>query len=112
MPKFKGSRTTIHYLDDSATPNEYKPWDGKVKNTLSDPVVVSSHPSGYIFRKDDTGAGIVYYGFAAPGSAESSLVWILLRVVKTSGLSTSSGFADGNTNADNSWTNRASYSYS
>lgn len=65
----------------------------------------------YALRTDDNGAGTIYIGQAAVGSGESSSVWRIKKVVESSGDYTIT-WADGNTNFDNRWDQRASYSYS
>ena len=58
----------------------------------------------------DAGATYEYYGFALPGTAESAATWRISRwtVANVSGLM----WADGNTDFDNVWADRASLIYS
>lgn len=54
-----------------------------------------------------------YVGRAAPDSATSAAVWQILRITEDSSAgTTATAYADGNTNFDNVWDNRASLSYS
>lgn len=59
----------------------------------------------YSVLMDDTGT-YLYVGEALPNTATSSASWRIKRVSDTSVL-----YADGNSNFDNIWDNRASYSY-
>jgi len=68
--------------------------------------------SGKISNKDDAGAGIIYYGWAAPGSATSSAVWMIIKMDKSADPDYTIRYADGDTNYDNSWDGRAGLSYS
>ena len=65
----------------------------------------------YSKRFDEADATTSYVGEAAAGSSEGSAVWRIQRIV-SSGADLTITFADGNTNFDNVWTNRASLSYS
>jgi len=60
---------------------------------------------------DFVGTTTVYIGEAQPGTATSSAAWRVKRTVFT-GDDSETLFADGNTNFDNIWNNRASLSYS
>lgn len=62
-------------------------------------------------QTDDTGTGTIYQGWAAPGTATSAASWRIRKVVETSS-DFSMTMADGNSNFDNIWDNRASLSYS
>lgn len=60
----------------------------------------------YITLMDDTGT-YLYVGEAIPNTSAASASWRIKRVSDTSVL-----YADGNTNFDNIWNNRSSYTYS
>jgi hypothetical protein len=64
----------------------------------------------------DQGAGgyprTSYVGTAKPGAAEGSPVWAIKRLVESSGGDIDLEWADGNSNEDNIWSDRASLSYS
>lgn len=70
-----------------------------------------SNVSTYAVRVDQTDANTVYRGEAVAGSAEGSNSWRIQKVV-VSGDDVTITWADGNSNFDNSWTNRLSYTYS
>jgi hypothetical protein len=53
-----------------------------------------------------------YVGTAKPGSIEGAAVWAIKKLVETSGGDITLTWADGNSNEDNIWSNRASLSYS
>lgn len=108
MAKTRGQRSQVHYLDSS---NESQPWDGKLKNTTSDPVPTSDASTVYKPIIDESTAGTTYIGFAVPGTATSAASWQIQRVVEASSITTVT-YADGNANYDNVWDNRASLSYS
>lgn len=61
-------------------------------------------------RVDTSASPLIYLGLAAPGSASSAAVWQVTRFDTTVGVIQT--YADGNTNFDNIWDNRASLSYS
>lgn len=70
----------------------------------------SGSNSLYSTRIDEASATVNYFGFAAAGSAEGSAVWRIKRLTVT-GTVTDIKFADGDTNFDNIWTNRAALTY-
>lgn len=71
---------------------------------------VSTENYDQAVRIDETDGTTVYFGYAAVGSSESSSVWKIRRIT-ISGAITSTMYANGNVNYDNSWTNRASLTY-
>ncbi len=66
--------------------------------------------AGYAVRLDEASATITYVGEAQAGSLTSAASWRVKRISTASG--TVITWADGNTNFDNVWDNRASLSYS
>lgn len=63
-------------------------------------------PFDQAVRVDNTTtANVIYIGKAAVGSATSGAVWQMKKIDKTSGVVVT--FADGNSNYDNIWDNRA-----
>ena len=62
------------------------------------------------FRSDDASSTVSYFGYAPVGSSESSSVWKIKRLT-VSGSTSKVEYADGNTNYDNNWSNRASLTY-
>jgi len=74
----------------------------------TDVLNVNSYPEPkYSMRIDEVSEDLIYIGEALPGSSESSSVWRIKQITPTGVL-----FADGNTNFDNRWDQRASLSYS
>lgn len=71
---------------------------------------VVANPTGYVVRLDEASSTITYVGFAVPGTATSAASWAIKRLDSTSGLVVL--WADGNSNFDNIWDDRASLSYS
>jgi hypothetical protein len=67
----------------------------------------SSAPSVRIDQVNNT---TTYVGEAGEGAVENTAVWRIKKIVCDDGLSIT--YADGNTNFDNNWTNRASLTYS
>jgi len=61
-------------------------------------------------RTDDVGSGVIYQGWANPGTATSAASWRIKKIVDTTG-DFAITFADGNRNFDNVWDNRASLTY-
>lgn len=59
---------------------------------------------------DEASATIAYLGKALPGTLTSEALWRVSKINTTSGVITT--WADGNSNFDNIWDNRASLSYS
>lgn len=64
----------------------------------------------YATRVDEASGTVMYVGDAEAGSAISSSVWRIKKVDTTSGVVIT--WADGNTNFDNRWDQRAGLSYS
>lgn len=61
----------------------------------------------------DASSNVEYLGYALPGSATSSPVWLIKKMsYDVSNRFTGSTFADGNSEFDNIWDNRASLTYS
>ena len=73
--------------------------------------ITSSTTFPYTVLLDETGAGVSYVGRAAPNSPTSSAVW-QIKKLETSGNVFSVSFANGNSEFDSVWDNRASLSYS
>ena len=75
----------------------------------SDTIGRSTPQPAVRFQADSTYASIFYLGLAAPGASESDPVWQIKK------LDTNSGayiyYADGDTEYDNTWNNRESYTY-
>ena len=64
-----------------------------------------------LIDKEATTASIIYVGKAVPGTATSAASWQIQKIDKSTSNITVL-LADGNTNYDNVWDNRASLSYS
>jgi hypothetical protein len=62
-------------------------------------------------RIDEVSASLIYIGEATTGASDSSPLWRIRRL-QLSGTVTSIQYADGDTQFDNVWSNRASLSYS
>jgi len=60
----------------------------------------------------DTAGDYKYIGYATPGTAEATASWRIKRIEFLAGDDIEIKWADGNDDFDNSWTNRATYSYS
>jgi hypothetical protein len=60
---------------------------------------------------DEASSTVTYQGWAPPGTATSATAWRMRRIT-ISGTVTSITWADGNSNYDNIWDNRAALSYS
>ena len=63
-------------------------------------------------RIDYSGSNPIYVGVAAPGSSVSDNVWRIKRISYSGNNPTTVEWADGNTNYDNVWDNRAALNYS
>lgn len=62
-------------------------------------------------RIDEVSPSLSYYGVAAPGSATSAPVWMIQKIATGPGNSLVITWADGNTEFDNVWDDRASLTY-
>lgn len=67
----------------------------------------------YSFIVDVSSADYIYYGWTRVGrlAETTGAIWAIFRIAISSDVY-SSGWADGNTNNDNVWSDRASLSYS
>jgi hypothetical protein len=88
--------------DNTLEPNE----DGSINVTGT----ITSIDKVYAVRIDEVNANLSYVGKAEIGSLNSNAVWQIQRVQKTAQV-TSITWADGNSNFDNIWNNRASLTY-
>ncbi len=59
---------------------------------------------------DDGGAGVIYKGYAMPGTAQEVPQWAIQRIMKVGDVDVYT-WADGNRNFDNIWINREVLSY-
>ena len=74
-------------------------------------VTVTNLATQYAVRLDYVDTTTTYIGKAAPGSAEGSAVWRIMRLT-TTGDDLATQFADGDLLFNNVWDNRAALSYS
>lgn len=65
--------------------------------------------SASVTYREHTSGSFTYYGVAAVGSSESNPVWRIFREEISTGTII---YADGNSNFDNVWSDRAGLSYS
>ena len=72
--------------------------------------IIKSPSEKIVYDDDKTANNKEYFGWAQLDSLEGSTVWKILRITY-SGNDWTLEYADGNSNYDNSWTNRASLSY-
>lgn len=66
-------------------------------------------PFALTTRVDEVSSTLMYVGKAQPGASTALPYWQIMRVDTTAGVVTA--FADGNTNFDNVWDDRASLTY-
>lgn len=76
--------------------------------TKTSNITISS--SVYAVRLDEASATVTYVGEAVPDTPAASALWRIKKLDSTSGLVMT--WADGDSNFDNIWNNRASLSYS
>lgn len=77
------------------------------------PIIISEDDMPYARRTDFVGDTIIYIGEAAVGSADASAVWRIRRLTLTLPDSdVTEEWADGNSQFDNVWNNRAGLTYS
>lgn len=74
------------------------------------PWIVSSSSTPYNVFLDEASATITYVGEAEPGTSAASALWRIKRLDSTSGLLIT--WADGDSDFDKVWNDRATYSYS
>lgn len=87
--------------------------EGLEYNPASTPTLERKITENLAVRTDSaTTANVTYVGKAAIGSATSSAVWQVQKVDETTTNTAIITWADGNSNFDNIWDNRASLSYS
>jgi hypothetical protein len=65
----------------------------------------------YKTEVDEVSSSVTYVGIAAPGTATSAASWQIKKIT-TTGADIEIIFADGNSNFDNVWDDRASLTYS
>jgi hypothetical protein len=68
-------------------------------------------PIGGIIFVDEVSTTLTYVGYAVPGTAASAASWRIARI-QTVGTVLMKTWANGNTNYQNIWNDRASLSYS
>lgn len=71
---------------------------------------VESRSMPMAVRLDEASSTVTYVGEAVEGSADSGALWRIKRM-SASGTVTTISWADGNSNFDNIWDNRASLTY-
>lgn len=124
-PKTKTPDSHVGLLKWNPATNKWLFWDGAitvsgsvaVTGPLTDaqlrasPVSISDDSTFYKPIIDESTAGTTYIGLAAPGASQASAVWRIRKLVESSGVMTATD-ADGDSNFDNVWNDRASLSYS
>jgi hypothetical protein len=100
-------RSTIMVWDD--TNKEYVSWDGEV--SIASGVITVDPVTPYSVLVDEASSTITYVGEATPGTATSAATWKVKRI-NSATLLAEILFADGDSNYDNIWDNRAALSYS
>ena len=73
-------------------------------------LILNASASLYAVRVDEASTTVTYVGYAAAGTNAASALWRIKRMT-VSGNVTTIEWADGNTNFDNVWNNRASLTY-
>lgn len=82
-----------------------------ISGSVTGTVTANSTSIEYKTMIDEASSTVTYIGKAAAGGSLSSAIWQIKRL-SVSGNVTTIDHADGNTNYDNIWDNRASLSYS
>lgn len=83
--------------------------NGNTVGSSSSPTYIDK--AQYKTEFEDAGSGTLYLGNAVPGTLTSAASWRIKKIVDA-GTSIEITFADGNSNFDNIWDDRASLSYS
>lgn len=89
-------------------PNDVLTWNGV---NWENSQVSGAGTVDYKQYVDVVSASVTYIGFADPGSNDASAVWKIKKII-TTGEDIEIVWADGNTNFDNVWNDRASLTYS
>lgn len=76
-----------------------------------DGLALRTSASDDVINLDEASATITYVGFARPGTADATPSWRLMRI-EIAGTVTKIRWASGDATYSNSWTTRASASYS
>lgn len=82
-----------------------------IQNPIPTKVVGQTEDKNYKTLIDDSASTTIYIGEAVIGSASSSAVWRIQKIITSTG-STSITWAAGSDTFTNIWDNRASLSYS
>jgi hypothetical protein len=82
-----------------------------IEQSITNPIPVAGTTISYKTLIDEVSKTLSYVGDAEPGSLSSAASWKIRRI-QTVGTITTVSFADGNSNFDNVWDNRASLTYS
>lgn len=61
--------------------------------------------------ESNTSGQPIYTGYAAPGSLESSAVWLIVKTDYSDDIPTKEDFANGEFKFDKIWNNRTTYTY-
>lgn len=80
-------------------------------NSSGVPLIYNDIETEFSILIEDLGTGTTYSGKASAGSLSSDAVWQVKKIVESGGDLTIT-FADGDTNFDNVWDDRASLTYS
>ena len=86
-------------------PRTVTPVGGKIEE-----LITATEGVQYVFRWDSTTtSNVIYFGEALPGAASSAASWRIQRINTSTEIDE---WADGDSDFDNIWDNRASLSYS
>ena len=85
-------------------------FDGIVTTIPS--VVISPTAKYKVLLDETTTTDVMYVGVAQPGTATSSASWQIYVVDESGSVDLEIAYADGDTNFDNIWDDRAALSYS
>lgn len=73
---------------------------------------VATSSATYATIVDEASATVTYVGKAKLGTAQASALWQIFKITESGSTITTITWADGNSNFDNVWNDRASLTYS
>lgn len=107
---FAPDKTTGLVNDPNDATNKYSDVTASTVGTKRGLHFTALGSAGLASRIDDAGSGVTYVGKAPIGSATSSAVWQVFKMVESTGDLTIT-WADSDDAYDNIWDNRASLTY-
>jgi hypothetical protein len=90
--------------------DEIESYLASISSTISGTITIAA--ADETIQLDEAAGSITYVGYAPVGTATSAAAWKIKRLDESGSPELIILFADGNSNYDNIWSNRAALSYS